>query len=98
MVHLEGQLVERDAIRYTPAGVPVLECRLLHRSVQTEAGLPRDVEFEIAAVALGEVVASLDRVVAGSSLVASGFLAPGRKTARSLRLHIQTFEPVTGKR
>jgi primosomal replication protein N len=94
MVRLEGQLVERDAIRFTPAGVPVLECRLLHRSVQDEAGLPREVEFEIAAVALGDVVSSLDRLVAGTRLVASGFLAPGRKAARSLRLHIQAFEPI----
>ena len=72
--------------------MPVLECLLEHRSTQTEADVPREVEFEIRALALGGIVKELDRVDPGTALAVNGFLAPSRKGSKTLLLHITGFE------
>ena len=73
--------------------MPVLECLLEHRSTQLEAGMAREVEFEIKALALGAVVAELEQVAPGTALKIHGFLAPARKGSRTLLLHITGFAP-----
>ena len=93
MVRLTATLVERSMVRYSPAGVPVLECLLEHRSTQQEAGMPRLVEFEIRALALGEIVTRIARVAPGTGLAVEGFLAPSRKGSKTLLLHITRFVP-----
>ena len=45
---------ERDVLRYTPAGVPIVSATLSHSSQQVEAGVERLVEFEMAALAAGD--------------------------------------------
>ena len=42
-------ICERDVLRYTPAGVPIVAATLMHSSQQVEAGVNRLVEFEIPA-------------------------------------------------
>jgi primosomal replication protein N len=69
-----------------------MECRLDHRSIQLEAEVPREVEFEIRALALGRVVAELEQVEPGAELAVRGFLAPTRKGSRTLLLHITGLE------
>lgn len=98
MIRLDGELIERGAVRYTPAGVPVLDCRLRHRSEQIEAGLPRSIEFEINAVALGDLAPVVNRVHPGDRLEVDGFLAPSRKGSSSLTLHITACRPRDGGR
>jgi primosomal replication protein N len=71
----------------------VLECLLDHRSTQQEAKLPRLVEFEIRALALGDIVTELARVAPGTELAVEGFLAPSRKGSKTLMLHITAFAP-----
>jgi primosomal replication protein N len=88
-------LVERSIIRYSPAGVPVLECLLEHRSTQLEAEVARQVEFEIRALALGSIGRELERVSPGTGLEVKGFLAPSRKGSKTLLLHITAFERAT---
>ena len=90
---MTANLVERSVVRYSPAGVPVLECLLDHRSTQVEAEVEREVAFEIKALALGAVVAELERVAPGTALKIHGFLAPARKGSRTLLLHITGFAP-----
>jgi primosomal replication protein N len=53
-VELSGVLIERKALRFTPAGVPVTECLIGHQSEQLEAGSNRRVECEVPAIALGD--------------------------------------------
>ena len=72
----------------------MLECRLDHRSTQLEAEVPREVEFEIRALALGGMVTELERVEPGAELAVRGFLAPSRKGSRTLLLHITGLDPV----
>jgi len=75
-------------LRYTPAGLPALEMQLSHESEVVEAGLSRRVEFEISAIALGDVALLLADTPLGAFLSIEGFLAPVRKGATKLVLHI----------
>ena len=43
---LDATLVERAALRYTPAGLPALDLGLKHESTVTEDGQPRKVSME----------------------------------------------------
>jgi len=92
VIALTAILAERSVIRYSPAGVPVLECLLEHRSTQLEAQVAREVEFEIRALALGSIVKELARVNPGTALAVEGFLAPSRKGSKTLLLHITGFD------
>ena len=56
---LTAQLVERGAVRYTPAGLPALDLSLKHESEVTQDGQPRKVSMEIKARAIGEITQRL---------------------------------------
>jgi primosomal replication protein N len=79
-------------LRYSPAGVAILNCRLQHRSQQMEAGAGRNVELEIEAVALGTVALSLAKVAPQAELEIEGFLARKYRTGPALEMHITNFE------
>lgn len=81
-------------LRYSPAGVPVMQCLLEHRSSQLEAEVSRQVQFEIKAVALGTMAAELEAIDPGTELAVRGFLAPLRKGSRTLLLHITGLDGV----
>ncbi|WP_034411021.1 primosomal replication protein N [Derxia gummosa] len=87
-VVLAAQIVERGQVRYTPAGVPVLELRLGHASQCIEAGAPRQVAFEAAAVALGPMALRADAAPAGCTLRFEGFLAQKSLKSKTLVIHI----------
>ena len=59
---LSAELLERGALRYTPAAVPVVECQLSHSSLQLEGGIERQVHLEIPAVALAEMAGQLQQI------------------------------------
>src|SRR4029453_11232489 len=46
---LDATLAQRDDLRYTPAGIPAIDCTLHHQSVQAEAGGEGKVEGEVKA-------------------------------------------------
>lgn len=91
-VGLTASLLEREAIRYTPAGVPIVGLKLSHRSVQREAGNDRTVEMEISAIAADRMALRIDRVALGTGLKLEGFLAPRRRNVKALVLHVTDFE------
>jgi primosomal replication protein N len=95
-IALVAQVLEREPMRHTPAGVPALEMVLEHASEVTEAGLPRRVELTIAAVALGDAALMLADIQIGAVLRVEGFLAPARKGSPRLKLHVQQAARVTG--
>ncbi|MFC4277861.1 primosomal replication protein N [Achromobacter aloeverae] len=95
-VVLSAQVLEREALRYTPAGLPALEMLLGHQSEVIEAGHPRRVELTIAAVALGDLALLLADVGLGAQLQVQGFLAPVRKDAVKLKLHMQQATRLAG--
>ena len=89
---LDAMLAERGDLRYTPAGVPALECLLKHASIQPEAGGNRKVECELAAVAFGESAIALAKVPTGTVLRCKGFLARRYRTGITVALHVNEFE------
>jgi primosomal replication protein N len=84
-------------LRFTPAGVPVVECVIEHRSEQVEAGNPWRVECEIPAVALGDAARWIQDVSPGMPVRLTGFLAARSKNSKQPRLHVTTIEFEEGK-
>ena len=91
-VVLDATLAQRSDLRYTPAGVPAIECVLRHASMQPEAGGERRVECDLAAVAFGDPATSLSRVANGTALRCKGFLARRYRTGATVALHVNEFE------
>jgi primosomal replication protein N len=92
-VVLSGVLVERQALRYTPAGLPALNVGLKHESTLSEDGQPRKVSMEMRAVAIGGITQQLGTMALGSEGLFGGFLASARN-GRGLLLHITSVEPL----
>jgi primosomal replication protein N len=82
---------ERDILRYSPAGVPIVSATLAHGSQQVEAGVPRQVEFEIAALAAGEISGRFARAELGAAHQFTGFLARKNRSSKALVFHIIDF-------
>jgi primosomal replication protein N len=89
-----ASIAERDVIRYTPAGIPVVTAKLQHQSEQTEAGIKRLVEFELTAFAAGEISGRLNRATLGEMYRFTGFMARKNRNSKSLVFHIVDFESV----
>jgi len=96
-VVVSGRLMELDALRYTPAGVPMLKFRLQHESEQGEAGGARKVSCEIAAVAFEREARLLAAAKPGSNVKVSGFLAAKSRSSRALVLHATEIEYKEGE-
>lgn len=89
-VTLTATTLEVKPVRYTPAGVPVLEILLQHQSQVTEAGTQRLIDMTLPGIALGDIAIMLSDTPLGASLTINGFLAPAKKGASKLVLHFQT--------
>ena len=84
---LQATLVQRQALRYTPAGLPALDLSLAHSSTVSEDGQPRKVELELRAVAIGAVTQRLLPLAMGSTGVFAGFLSHQRN-GRGTLFHV----------
>jgi primosomal replication protein N len=90
-VVLSAQLVERGAVRYTPAGLPACDFSLKHESQVTEAGQPRQISMEMRAVAIGEIAQRLIKLEIGTAGSFAGFLT-NQRNGRGAVLHVTEFE------
>ena len=95
-VCLAGRLLERGALRYTPAGVPAIEFRLGHVSEQLEAEVFRRVECEMGCVALGSPALLLTGSKPGDGLYVTGFLVAKSVKSRTPVLHVNEIEFLEG--
>jgi primosomal replication protein N len=86
-----ASISERDVLRYTPAGVPIVSATLMHSSQQVEAGVARLVEFEILALAAGEISGRFARAELGAVYEFTGFLAKKNRNSKALVFHIIDF-------
>ncbi|WJF88945.1 primosomal replication protein N [Paraburkholderia bonniea] len=91
-LQLTASIVEREAVRYTPAGVPVASCTLQHHTEVVEAGIPRQVELTLPAVAAGEVSGKMEGCAMGIPMLFTGFLAKKHRNARTLVFHITELQ------
>ena len=91
-VELTGVVSALETLRYTPAGIPIVEVKLDHESPQEEAGKARTVKCEVSAVAAGQVAQRLVQANLGARIKVTGFLAHRGKSKVQLVLHINEFE------
>jgi primosomal replication protein N len=89
-----GKVVEISGLRYTPAGVAVAEFKISHVSRQLEAGKPRQVECEIAAVALGQMAEVVSGIASGTAVKLVGFLAKKSRMSMQLVLHVNNIDSI----
>ena len=94
---LRGRIVEIDALRRTPAGIPILKFRLGHESTQQEGGSPRKVSCEIAAMAFDREAHLLASAPLGTAMTVSGFMDRKGHSSRQLVLHATQIEFETGE-
>ncbi len=88
---LSATLVERAALRYTPAGLPALDFSLRHESQVTQDGQPRRVSVEIRARAIGEVTRTVSALELGSEHGFAGFLA-SQRNGRGVVFHVTELD------
>ncbi|WP_261526063.1 primosomal replication protein N [Burkholderia multivorans] len=93
-LQLTASVVERAAVRYTPAGVPITSATLQHRTEVVEAGIPRQVEMTIEAVAAGDASGRLEQCELGVETLFTGFLAKKSRNARTLVFHITALQDI----
>jgi len=83
-----------EPLRHTPAGLPVVDFTLAHASQQTEAGSPRQVEFEMPAKATGEIATRVAKMRQGCMVEAQGFLNRKHRMSRQMVLHVTNIEMI----
>ena len=87
---LSGRLVERGALRHTPAGLPALDFRLEHQSELTEDQQVRKVSMQIKAIAIGAITQTLAALALGDAGTFAGFIA-GTRNGRGLLFHVTSL-------
>ncbi len=87
-----GRLLKRSAMRYAPAGTPIVEFVIAHSSLQDEAGGRRKVQCDVDAVAVGELAVRVDGLQLNQRLQVTGFLARNSMGIRNLVLHAARIE------
>ncbi|MCS6765625.1 MAG: primosomal replication protein N [Candidatus Protistobacter heckmanni] len=97
-VEFSAVLIEKDALRHTPAGIPLLNCLLRHEGEAQEAGHGRRIELDLQAVAVGRVSAVVNRLSLGQEAEFVGFLARKRMNSKMLVLHITECRPAPTNR
>jgi len=93
-LEVEGQILEQSPVRYTPAGIPVLEFLLSHESEVSEAGVPRRIAFALQILVMGDLVQMAGSVGLGTTVRIQGFIAPVRKDSPKFRLHAQRIQQI----
>lgn len=88
---VDGELVELDGLRYTPAGVARIALKIRNVSTQQEAGMARQVQCEIPALALGAAAQQASVLQLGQRVKAEGFLAQRSLRIAQLVMHIDNI-------
>jgi primosomal replication protein N len=88
---LAAELVERGAMRYTPAGLPALDLRLKSDTEVSEDGQARKVSLEIKAIAIGAITVPAKVLAMGQAAMFAGFLAASRN-GKGLVFHVTTID------
>lgn len=91
-LELSGEVLQIDALRYTPAGIPLLSFVLRHLSEQVEADMGRRIECEVNAIIMGKLAERSQGIKPGVSVKACGFIARRSLKSTQLVMHINTLE------
>ncbi len=95
-IRLQARVVERTALRYTPAGIAVAEAKLAFSGAVSEGGGQRQLDFEFSAIAVGAVAQTFGQIELGTLLDIDGFIAPVSRRSQRLRIHITDYQRIQG--
>ncbi len=91
---IDGEVVQIETLRYTPAGIPLLSFVLRHLSEQVEAGMQRRVECDVNAMVMGPLAERSQSIKVGEFYKASGFLAKRSLKSTQLVMHINILDKI----
>ena len=89
---ISGEVTHVEPLRYTPAGVPIVDAVLLHRSKQMVGQTERQVECELTVQASGDLAGQLGRQGAGTRVKLQGVLNRRSVNSRQLMLILNKLE------
>jgi len=89
---ISGALIQIDPLRYSPAGVPIVEAVIHHRSNQTVATQARQVECELTVQASGSLASQLTQLTVGTQVKLEGALNRRSVNSRQLILIVNRIE------
>lgn len=89
---ISGALIQVDPLRYSPAGVPIAEAVIQHRSSQAVAGQPRQLECELTVQASGSLAGQLAQLATGTQIKLEGALNRRSVNSRQLILILNRIE------
>lgn len=96
-LQIAGIVGNSPETRYSPAGIPIARFTLKHQSLQSEAGMQRQVICNIGVMASGEALQPLvAQLQAGDGIRVVGFLARAnnRQGENRLILHAERIERI----
>ena len=89
---LSGVICKVQPLRYSPAGVPLLQFELQHQSRQSEADKALDVNLTMRVQVAGELAVEVARYSDGSEIVVNGFLARTSQRSDIPVLHVNRYK------
>jgi primosomal replication protein N len=87
-----GKIAKPGAVRYTPAGIAVIEFTVNHASKQKEAGVVRQIIFDLPAVAVGQAALAIAELEPDSAVKLTGFLNRKSRMSQQLIFHTNRIE------
>ncbi|MCP5246602.1 MAG: primosomal replication protein N [Burkholderiales bacterium] len=86
-----GEIIRLGVLRYTPAGIPVVDFVVKHQSRQMESNIVRQVNCEMQTVALGETAKIISEMRLASNVKITGFLNRKSQNNPQLVLHVDSI-------
>ncbi|MCB1985156.1 MAG: primosomal replication protein N [Burkholderiales bacterium] len=86
-----GKIIRHGALRYTPAGVPVIDFVVKHQSRQMVANITRQIQCELLTVALGDTAKNIAEMPTASNVKITGFLNRKSQASQQLVLHVDSI-------
>ncbi|MER2510866.1 MAG: primosomal replication protein N [Nitrosomonas ureae] len=87
-----GKIVKLGVLRYTPAGMAVIEFTVSHGSRRKEAGVMRQIVFDVPVVVMGEQALTVAGFEVNSRVRITGFLNKKNHMSQQLVLHSDQIE------
>ena len=83
-----GKIIKLADLRYTPAGVAIVEFNIRHQSNQLNVGIPRQVTCDIFAIAFDQIAMMMIKLEIGHKVKLTGFLTKKSQMSQQLILHV----------
>jgi primosomal replication protein N len=80
-------------LRYSPAGIPVLDFMLIHESTVVEADKSRIIQLKLKSIAIGILAEKVCNFQPGSTWFFNGFLSSSQNL-KSITYHVQEIHTV----